>query len=80
MPDDRGVGVAAGELEFDVAVELLEALFARELWARRAEQQAQPAGGIEVAHVVSPRRGESGSSPLSASRALSFRRASCRVL
>jgi hypothetical protein len=33
---DRGVGVAARELEFDVAVEVFEALFACELWARRA--------------------------------------------
>jgi hypothetical protein len=38
---DHGVGVAAGELQLDVAVELREALVAADLRSRRAEQPTQ---------------------------------------
>jgi hypothetical protein len=37
------VGVCRGEFQFDVAVELLEALLAGQLWSRWAEEQCQAA-------------------------------------
>jgi hypothetical protein len=80
---DRRVGVLAGAPELDVAVEVLEALLAGQLRALWAEQPAQQFGGSRhaaFAHAVRPSRSESSASPSTASRALSFLRASWRVL
>ena len=52
----RGVRVAAGELEFDVAIEVLEALIAGQLracWAKHALKSAGWSHRAEVTHVVS---------------------------
>src|SRR5215212_2879152 len=62
---DGGIGVAAGKLDLDVAVELVEAGLASELGVGGAEQAAEQV----VGH---------GSSPPSARRSL--RRASCSGL
>jgi hypothetical protein len=40
------VGVCRGEFQFDVAVELLEALLAGQLWSRWAEEQRQAAAVV----------------------------------
>ena len=51
-----GIGVAAGELEFDVAIEVLEALIAGQLracWAKHALKSAGWSHRAEVTHVVS---------------------------
>jgi hypothetical protein len=74
---------ASGELELDVAVEVLEALLAGQLGAHRSQQSSEQVGGwrdVAVAHGVAPSRTESTASPSAASRALSLRRASWRGL
>jgi hypothetical protein len=53
----RGVGVAAGELELDVAVELVEARLAGQLRVGRSEQPVKQVGGsrgVVVAHERPP--------------------------
>src|SRR5688500_3474339 len=66
QPGDRGVRVGAGELELDVAVELVEARLAADLGLGRTEQPGDRL--VQVCHVVSSRW------------ARSLRRASCSVL
>src|SRR5215211_1622926 len=76
---DRGVGVRTGELQLDVAVELLEALVAADLGLRRPEQPAQCLLQIgSLGHFVSS--SVSRERPCSSRWDLSFRRASCSVL
>src|SRR5262249_62359980 len=73
------VGVAAGELQLDVAVECREALVATELgiaWAEQAEQR-ELRGAVDVHD--SP-LSSSASKPRASRCARSFRRASCSVL
>ena len=50
---DRRVGVGAGELELDVAVELLEALLAAELRAAGAGQAREQTFSIAVGRCAS---------------------------
>ena len=72
------VGVATGDLELDVVIEVLEALIARQLgarWTKHPTKQARGSLRSVVAHVVSL-LSESTSSPSSARRARSFLRAS----
>src|SRR5215210_2382075 len=76
---DRGVGIRTGELQLDVAVELLEALVAADLGLRRPEQPAQCLLQIgSLGHFVSS--SVSRERPCSSRWDLSFRRASCSVL
>src|SRR5204863_3007076 len=80
---DRRVRVSSGEPELDVSVEVLEALLAGQLRARRAQQSREQVGvwrDVAAAHGVAPSRTASTASPSAASRALSLRRASGTVL
>src|SRR5215212_2589010 len=79
QPGDRGVGVGTGELQLDVAVELLEALVAADFGLRRPEQPAQRLLQIgSLGHFVSS--SVFRDRPCSSRWDLSFRRASCSVL
>ena len=85
QPGHGGVRVAAGELELDVAVELVEALLAADLGPGRAEQAraSRRSGVVRWRRVMAPssRRGRRGSRPRAASELpRSLRRASCSVL
>ena len=76
---ERRVGVLTGELELDVAIELVEALVAADLRLRRPEQPVQRLVQIRsLGDVVSS--GSSRENPCSSRCARSFRRASCSVL
>src|SRR5262245_33022993 len=79
QPRDRRVGVCAGELQLDVAVELLEALVAADLRLGRPEQPPERLLQLRSLRHV-PSSSVSRESPSSSKCPLSFRRASCRVL
>src|SRR5262245_60196598 len=70
-PGPRRLRVAAAELQLDVLVEPLEALVAADLGSIGSEQP------VEQVHLGPP---SPATSPRSASRARSLRRASCNVL
>ncbi len=74
-PRHGGVGVAAGELELDVAVELLEALLAGELVLCRAEQSLQYPAVLLGVQLASD-RAATDSSPRAARCRRNFLRAS----
>ena len=79
-PGDGGIDVGAGQLELDVAVELVEAGIAADLRLGWSEQTAECV--VEVgafAHVASS-RSEPTESPHSSRCLRSFRRASCSDL
>src|SRR5207245_7781545 len=61
----RRVGVAAGELELDVLVELLEALLAANLVACRPQQPAERLLQLGSLHHFSSCNHESSESPVS---------------
>ena len=70
------VGVLPGELELDVAVELLEARVAADLRGRRAEEAVQGLLHIGTVHQSASSGRESSESPCSSRCLRSFRRAS----
>jgi hypothetical protein len=60
---DLGVSITAGELQLDVAVEVLEALIAGQLGFCRSEQSAEQiveSSRSGVVHDVSPSRAKVG--------------------
>jgi hypothetical protein len=73
-------GVGAGDLELDVAVELVEALVAAELRHAGAEQPAERLLELGSLHHSSFSSQVSWESPLACRCARSFLRASCNVL
>ena len=80
QPWKRSVGVCAGDLELDVAVQLVEALVAADLGPGGAKEAAECLLQVRaLRHVVSS-SSESGWRPQLSRCLRSFRRASCRVL
>src|SRR5919197_1009426 len=80
QPRDLLLGIRAGDLELDVAVELLEALVAGHLGAGGPQQASQES--VEARHhrVVPPPAVGSSAKPSASRRPRSFRRASWIVL
>ena len=76
---ERGVGVLAGELELDVAVELVEAVVAADLGL--AGPSSRPSACFEIGSFVIVSSSQSSSArPRSSRCSRSLRRASCSVL
>jgi hypothetical protein len=79
----RGVGIGSGELQFDIAVQLLEALLTADLgvsWADDASDQTITLVRPDPAHVLSGSSFPPRHTPRVDRLALSFSRASWRVL
>ena len=74
------VGVCAGELELDVAVELVEARVAADLRLGGAEQTAECLVAVRALHHVVSSSSDPTESPHSSRCLRSLRRASCSVL
>ena len=74
------IRVFTGQLELDVAIELLEARIAPDFRPGRPEQTTECPVGMSLLHQVLSSRNRSGESPQSSRCFRSFCRASCRVL